>query len=162
MPNQRTFLPGLALLALAAAAPGCGALDDLIDVLRDGKDNPPPQSQCRTDSDCRTVGFMCTGCDCLALGTGDPEPVCSGPGVQCFADPCLNKKAVCTAGRCAIAPASASCGAGFVQQTVCLTCGIAGGCSRTAECARVCTRTADCAAEQTDCIAGVCQVVGCI
>ena len=51
----------------------------------------------------------CTGCDCLALGPGDPEPKCPTPGVQCFADPCLNKAAVCAAGRCTIASALVQC-----------------------------------------------------
>lgn len=121
----------------------------------------PPSAQCRSDADCRAFAFMCTGCDCLALGPNDREPVCGGPGVQCFADPCLNKKAVCDAGRCRIASAPA-CGSGFVSRPVCLQCGIAGGCAREATCARTCRQSSDCAAEQTGCIDGLCQVQGCI
>jgi hypothetical protein len=145
--------------------PGCGGgggnRDIACPAVCYGTCEPKPAAQCRSDSDCRAFAFMCTGCDCLALGPGDPEPMCPGPGVQCFADPCLNKKAVCTGGRCAIASASA-CGPGFVQQTVCLSCGIAGGCARSADCARTCTGPADCAGEQTGCVQGLCQVVGCI
>jgi hypothetical protein len=105
---------------------------------------------------------MCTGCDCLALGPGDHEPVCSGPGVQCFVDSCLNKKAVCEAGRCAIATSASTCPAGFVQKRVCLSCGLAGGCAKEADCARVCTQDSECAADLTRCTDGVCQWQGCI
>jgi hypothetical protein len=157
----------------------------------------PPVGQCRADADCRAFSFMCTGCDCLALGPSEPEPVCPGPGVMCFADPCLNKKAVCQAGRCAIASAtscgavtcpagevccnascgictppggactqqiceSPTCGAGEVRRTVCLACGIAGGCAEEASCARTCTQDSQCTEGQTRCIAGLCQVQGCI
>ncbi len=104
---------------------------------------------------------MCTGCDCLALGPSDPEPVCQGPGVQCFADPCLNKKAACETGRCVIASASA-CGAGQVQRKVCLACGPAGGCAKESGCAQTCTQNTDCASSHTGCMDGVCQVTGCI
>jgi hypothetical protein len=157
----------------------------------------PPGKECRADADCRAFSFMCTGCDCLALGPSDPAPVCPGPGVQCFVDPCLNKKAVCQAGQCVIASATTcgavtcpagevccnascgictppggactqqicdppTCGAGQVPRTVCLQCGIAGGCAKETNCARTCTQDSQCAADQTRCIAGLCQVQGCI
>ena len=80
--------------------------------------------------------------------------------MQCFADPCLNKAAVCEAGRCTIA--SLSCNAGFVSERVCTACGPAGGCAAVADCARVCTQNADCAADNLPCTDGLCQVVGCI
>lgn len=121
----------------------------------------PPDAQCKSDADCRASAFMCTGCDCLALGPSDPEPVCQGPGVQCFADPCLNKKAACETGRCVIASASA-CGAGQVQRKVCLACGPAGGCAKESGCAQTCTQNTDCASSHTGCMDGVCQVTGCI
>jgi hypothetical protein len=156
-----------------------------------------PPEQCRADVDCRTVSFMCTGCDCLALGRSEREPVCPGPGVQCLVDPCLNKKAVCSAGKCLIAAATScgavtcptgevccnascgictppggactqqlcdppTCGAGTVRRTVCLECGIAGGCAKETECARTCTQNAECTEGQTTCIGGLCQVQGCI
>lgn len=63
---------------------------------------------CRYDSDCRTFSDYCTGCDCRALGATQKDPVCKGPGVQCFVDPCLDKTAVCEAGRCVISGGSAA------------------------------------------------------
>lgn len=121
----------------------------------------PPPAQCRVDADCRAFSFMCTGCDCLALGPNDREPVCQGPGVQCLVDPCFNKTAHCDAGRCAIAPASA-CGTGTVPRRVCIACGPAGGCATETDCARVCTQDSDCGVNQTRCLEGLCQVQGCI
>jgi len=121
----------------------------------------PPVVQCRVDADCRAFAFMCTGCDCLALGPNDREPVCEGPGVQCLVDPCRDKTARCDGGRCAIAPAPA-CGTGTVPRRVCIECGPAGGCATETDCARVCTQDADCGANQTRCLAGLCQVQGCI
>jgi hypothetical protein len=64
---------------------------------------------CRTNTDCRLFSDYCTGCDCRALGAGEVDPVCSGPGVRCFADPCLKQNAVCQAGRCAVAPGTSAC-----------------------------------------------------
>jgi hypothetical protein len=119
-----------------------------------------PTPACRSDADCRPFAFMCTGCDCLPLATGSAEPMCPGPGVQCFADPCLNKTTVCDAGQCRIK--ETSCPAGSVARRVCLQCGPAGGCAKVADCARPCQQTADCAAEQTTCTDGLCQMVGCI
>jgi hypothetical protein len=121
----------------------------------------PPTAQCRTDADCRAFSFMCTGCDCLALGPKDPEPICNGPGVLCFADPCLNKKAVCESGKCVIAT-PAACPAGTVQKTVCLECGIAGGCAKETQCATACKQDPDCGTGQARCLQGLCQVQGCI
>jgi hypothetical protein len=60
--------------------------------------------ECRTDADCRTFADYCTGCDCRALPVCAPDPVCKGPGVSCLINPCLDKKAVCQAGRCELAP----------------------------------------------------------
>jgi hypothetical protein len=57
-------------------------------------------SACKTDRDCRIFSDYCTGCDCRALGRNDGDPVCTGPGVRCLVDPCLNKVAACEAGRC--------------------------------------------------------------
>lgn len=121
---------------------------------------PAQPPECRSDADCRAFSFMCTGCECLALAANEAEPMCPGPGVQCFADPCLNKAAVCSAGQCTIK--AASCPAGTVSQRVCLQCGPAGGCAKTTDCARPCKQTSDCAVEQTLCTDGLCQMVGCI
>jgi hypothetical protein len=57
---------------------------------------------CLHVSDCRIVSFECTGCDCLALGTADPDPVCHGNPFQCFADPCQGHSAACDNGHCAV------------------------------------------------------------
>ena len=121
----------------------------------------PPPAQCRSDADCRAFAFMCTGCDCLALGPNDREPICDGPGVQCLVDPCLNKKAACDSGRCVIVTGS-SCGAGTVPRRVCIACGPAGGCEQETDCARVCKQDSDCGVNQTRCLEGLCQVQGCI
>lgn len=63
----------------------------------------PAPARCASDADCRTFSDYCTGCDCRALSRGQPDPKCSGPGVQCFVDPCQGKKAVCRQGRCVLA-----------------------------------------------------------
>jgi hypothetical protein len=72
-----------------------------------GNGNP-----CNTDADCRLFADYCTGCDCRALRQNAPNPTCSGPGVRCFADPCMNKAAVCRGGSCVVAdaPAGEACG----------------------------------------------------
>ncbi|HEY3495508.1 MAG TPA: hypothetical protein VGK73_12515, partial [Polyangiaceae bacterium] len=61
------------------------------------------EKECASDRDCRTFSDYCTGCDCRALANGEPDPVCPGPGVQCFVDPCFNQKAVCVDGQCTLA-----------------------------------------------------------
>lgn len=67
----------------------------------------PPVTGCATDADCRTFSDYCTGCDCRALLVMDTDPVCSGPGVRCFADPCGGKVATCdvATGQCGLATA---------------------------------------------------------
>jgi hypothetical protein len=142
-------------------APGCadgGVCPAVCYGTCERKPADPPE--CRTNADCRAFSFMCTGCDCLALSPTDPEPMCPGPGVQCFVDPCLNKAAVCVGGQCRIN--SVSCSAGFINQQVCLQCGPAGGCAKVSECARQCQQNSDCTGENTPCTDGLCQVVGCI
>ncbi len=63
---------------------------------------PPPAPRCASDADCRLFSDYCTGCDCRALNVRDADPTCSGPGVRCFADPCLSHSATCntTTGQC--------------------------------------------------------------
>ena len=63
-----------------------------------------PDTSCSSDADCRLFSDYCTGCDCRALSTDAPDPSCSGPGVQCLADPCLNDVAQCVNGQCTVAP----------------------------------------------------------
>lgn len=65
---------------------------------------------CQTDSDCSVNSDYCKGCDCRALGPNQTLPPCQGPGVRCFADPCMGKVAVCKAGRCEVASTRSSKG----------------------------------------------------
>ena len=60
----------------------------------------PAAGACTTDADCRLFADYCTGCDCRVLAKDDKDPTCDGPGVKCFADPCMKKTAVCEAGKC--------------------------------------------------------------
>ena len=69
------------------------------------KDGGTPGS-CTTDADCRAYSSYCAGkdpCACLALRAGEKDPVCPGPSVSCFVEPCAGKKAICSGGTCAIA-----------------------------------------------------------
>ena len=61
---------------------------------------PDDEGLCSNDSDCRLFDDTCNSCDCRALSTADIDPTCSGPGVACFAAPCINKIAVCVDGQC--------------------------------------------------------------
>ncbi len=62
---------------------------------------PAGGGACTGDADCRVEADYCTGCDCRALATNQSLPPCSGPGVSCFADPCMGKRARCVNGQCA-------------------------------------------------------------
>ena len=62
----------------------------------------PAPGNCTVDADCSATADYCTGCDCRALGTGQSLPACSGPGVRCFADPCMGKVAACVNNTCVI------------------------------------------------------------
>jgi hypothetical protein len=64
-----------------------------------------PPVECRRDADCRAFSDYCTGCDCRALAASEPDPVCPGPGVQCFVDPCFNQRASCVDGQCELVTA---------------------------------------------------------
>jgi len=71
---------------------------------------PPPEGgPCASASDCRTFADLCTGCDCRSLSICEQDPVCPGPGVQCFVDPCAGQQAFCNAGHCALRSAPALC-----------------------------------------------------
>lgn len=61
---------------------------------------PATTAECRSDADCRLFSDYCEGCNCVALGTGESDPVCKGNPVACFVDPCLNLKARCEFGSC--------------------------------------------------------------
>lgn len=62
----------------------------------------PTPGTCATDADCRTFADYCTGCNCLALSSSEPDPTCSGPGVRCLADPCGAQTAACVSGNCSL------------------------------------------------------------
>jgi hypothetical protein len=66
----------------------------------------PPPAECKTDADCRTFSDYCTGCDCRALARHETDPVCKGPGVRCFADPCGGQTATCQNGQCVLGSAA--------------------------------------------------------
>jgi hypothetical protein len=90
-------------LGVCNRPPGCDRPGAICpDVCYGTCDKPVVASACTTNADCRTFSDYCTGCDCRALSTSDPDPKCKGPGVQCFVDPCLNKTAVCEYGRCVL------------------------------------------------------------
>ena len=57
---------------------------------------------CTTDADCRLEADYCTGCDCRALSSSQTLPACPGPGVRCFADPCMTYTAACVSGTCSV------------------------------------------------------------
>ncbi len=68
--------------------------------LPDGGGKKP--GTCTTDADCRLEADYCTGCNCSALASSESLPVCSGPGVRCFADPCMGHTAACVGGTCSV------------------------------------------------------------
>lgn len=59
-------------------------------------------TRCNSDSDCTLYDNYCGGCSCDALLSGTTPPVCSTAYVNCFAQPCVNRVAVCKAGACAV------------------------------------------------------------
>ncbi|MSP61072.1 MAG: protease complex subunit PrcB family protein [Myxococcales bacterium] len=68
----------------------------------------PPAAKCAADADCRLAGDYCTSCACRALAPSESLSSCAGPGVRCFADPCLGKRPVCQSGHCVPAAAAAA------------------------------------------------------
>jgi hypothetical protein len=59
---------------------------------------------CSSDSDCRVASDYCEQCSCKVIGKDGALPKCvGGKSVQCVMDPCRNKHAVCSAGKCALA-----------------------------------------------------------
>lgn len=65
---------------------------------------PDAAGQCVLASDCRKFSSYCATdpCKCLGLKATDPEPICSGPSVTCFIDPCEGKTVECAAGACVV------------------------------------------------------------
>ena len=102
--SSRVAFP-LTSLLLVVAGTGCEAVYDYSRAQHGGHgpgDAPPP-AECHADADCRAFSNYCDGCACDALAVGEKDPVCNGMAVQCFADPCLNKTAACSAGQCVLA-----------------------------------------------------------
>ena len=60
-----------------------------------------PQGECQSDSDCKLVDDYCGACNCLAVSPSDPVNSCSNP-VNCFAQPCQNRTALCQQGQCVV------------------------------------------------------------
>ena len=60
----------------------------------------PDPGSCAADSDCRLFSDTCNGCHCRALSNTDPDPACSGRGMRCRSDPCMNRTASCANGQC--------------------------------------------------------------
>ncbi|WP_394849512.1 hypothetical protein LZC95_18960 [Pendulispora brunnea] len=75
----------------SALAPGHG---------RDG--GAAGRAECTSDSDCRAWSDTCGDCTCRPLAKGVTAPKCTRNQVQCFVDPCRNKRGVCKAGACAL------------------------------------------------------------
>jgi hypothetical protein len=58
---------------------------------------------CSADSDCKAVADYCDQCTCRVLGKDGSLPKCTGGRtVSCVMDPCRGKRAVCSAGKCAL------------------------------------------------------------
>jgi hypothetical protein len=66
----------------------------------------PPRPECSSDKECRLFSNYCEGCACLALASGEVDPVCNGNLVACFVDPCRNQEARCIRGQCVLGGAA--------------------------------------------------------
>ena len=68
-----------------------------------GLDAKPGVATCSADADCRAAAELCDHCNCVALAKDGVLPKCpGGKTVACVMDPCRGKRAVCTAGKCAL------------------------------------------------------------
>ena len=65
-----------------------------------GESNDASVAACSAASDCRLFEDRCGACSCLALLASEPDPVCRGDEVSCFAPSCPDKVAACVDGRC--------------------------------------------------------------
>jgi hypothetical protein len=89
--------------------PSCGTCAPIGALCIQQYCEAPTTGGCTTDADCRTFSDYCTGCDCRALSSTEPDPICDGPGVRCFADPCGSQTATCdvSTGACVLSSTSA-------------------------------------------------------
>lgn len=69
---------------------------------------PTPRPECTSDKECRLFSNYCEGCACVALSSGEVDPVCKGDLVACFVDPCRGAEARCVRGQCVLGGAAAS------------------------------------------------------
>ncbi len=60
---------------------------------------PLSKDFCTVDADCKLVDDYCGGCNCLPLASWAAPPSCTTP-VNCFAEPCMNKKVACVSNHC--------------------------------------------------------------
>jgi hypothetical protein len=67
---------------------------------------PTPTPECASDKECRLFSNYCGGCECLALSSSEPDPICKGTLVACFVDPCRNQEASCVQGQCVLGGAA--------------------------------------------------------
>jgi hypothetical protein len=79
---------------------GSGSSATPVMAGRDATAGKPGESSCQSHAECRLEADYCTGCDCVALGTGENVRACSGAGVNCLVDPCRSKSALCVRGQC--------------------------------------------------------------
>jgi len=59
-------------------------------------------SDCASAKDCRLFDNYCGGCACDALPAKAPDPKCDKGKVACVVQPCSNKMAVCSSGKCGV------------------------------------------------------------
>src|SRR3954470_19783429 len=59
-------------------------------------------SNCASAKDCRLFDNYCGSCACDALSAKAPDPKCDKANVACLVQPCGNKMAVCSNGKCAV------------------------------------------------------------
>ena len=84
------------------ATASCYECDDCVA----GCVDEPIGPECYVDADCRPHSDYCGGCYCLPLGIHEEPPTCDPDDfVYCFADPCMNKDAVCARGICHVVDA---------------------------------------------------------
>src|SRR3954469_16085044 len=59
-------------------------------------------SDCASLNDCRLFDNYCGSCACDALSAKAPDPRCAKAKVACLVQPCGNKLAVCSNGKCVV------------------------------------------------------------
>jgi len=96
-----------ALIFILLVGAACPASDDNNGA--DGGGTPAtgdgsPAGVCSSDQDCRLFDDYCQSCNCRALPTSQPDPVCTSQAVSCLSQPCARQMAVCRGGTCVPAP----------------------------------------------------------